>query len=79
MAPGSVNLVLILEGNCYNSCRTVGQDLESVDQKVVLTECYSCIFFNKGYLDDSTSHLLINNTVHREIIVLLPFCFNLHN
>lgn len=36
--------------NCYNSCRTVGQDLESVDQKVVLTECYSCIFLTRVIL-----------------------------
>lgn len=44
MAPGSVNLVLILDGNCRSSCRTVGQDLlESVDQKV-LTPLFFCFF-----------------------------------
>lgn len=51
MAPGSVNLVLILDGNCRSSCRTVDQDLlESVDQKVLTPMVF--FFFNMDYLDD---------------------------
>lgn len=50
MAPGSVNLVLILDGNCRSSCRTVGQDLlESVDQMVLTPLVF---FFKMDYLDD---------------------------
>lgn len=70
MAPGSVNLVLILDGNCRSSCRTVGQDLlESVDQ-MVLTPL---VFFLNGL----SWWLLTNNTVHRQSLSFWNICISI--